>query len=155
MAYSELEKTSIINDLCDLICEGKSTREAIQVLKQDIPKITRKVLFDWINKDKSKSNQYARAMEYRADVVFDEIIQIADNSEGDTYTDEETGKTKVDHENINRSRLRVDARKWAISKMLPKKYGDKLDITSRTEDLSQEEQEARLKELLAKAKGLE
>ncbi len=35
----------------------------------------------------------------------------------------------VDHEHIQRSRLRVDARKWLMSKMAPKKYGEKLQHT--------------------------
>ncbi len=35
----------------------------------------------------------------------------------------------VDHEHIQRSRLRVDARKWIAAKLLPKRYGDKLQHT--------------------------
>ena len=34
----------------------------------------------------------------------------------------------VDHDHIARSRLRVDARKWLLSKMLPKVYGDKVAL---------------------------
>lgn len=30
-------------------------------------------------------------------------------------------------ENVHRSRLRVDTRKWLLSKMLPKKFGDKIE----------------------------
>jgi hypothetical protein len=37
------------------------------------------------------------------------------------------GKTIVDHENIQRSRLRVDARKWAAARLAPKKYGDRVE----------------------------
>jgi hypothetical protein len=35
-----------------------------------------------------------------------------------------TVSERTDHEVINRSRLRVDTRKWYASKVLPKKYGD-------------------------------
>src|SRR5258705_9329614 len=42
---------------------------------------------------------------------------------GDCITTSD-GKTIVDHENIQRSRLRVDARKWAAARLAPKKYGD-------------------------------
>jgi len=38
----------------------------------------------------------------------------------------EEGRKKVNHENIQRDRLRVDSRKWYASKVLPKIYGDKL-----------------------------
>jgi hypothetical protein len=37
----------------------------------------------------------------------------------------------------NRSRLRIDARKWVASKLKPKVYGDKTDITSGGEQLKQ------------------
>ena len=37
------------------------------------------------------------------------------------------GQTIVDHENIQRSRLRVDARKWAAARLAPRKYGDRVE----------------------------
>ena len=48
---------------------------------------------------------------------------IADDASGD-YVTTSDGKRTVDHENIQRSRLRVDARKWAAARLAPKKYGD-------------------------------
>ena len=48
---------------------------------------------------------------------------IADDASGD-YVTTSDGKRIVDHENIQRSRLRVDARKWAAARLAPKKYGD-------------------------------
>src|SRR5260370_40206331 len=68
-------------------------------------------------------DQYARAREEQADKLFREIIEIADDASGD-YVTTSDGKTIVDHENIQRSRLRVDARKWAAARLAPKKYGD-------------------------------
>jgi hypothetical protein len=65
----------------------------------------------------------ARAREEQADKLFREIIEIADDASGD-YVTTSDGKRIVDHENIQRSRLRVDARKWAAAKLAPKKYGD-------------------------------
>lgn len=88
---------------------------------------TQKTFFEWLEKDETREliKQYARAMEQRADVIFEEIIEIADDQGGDVQTDED-GKEIVNHNQINRARLRVDARKWAVSKMLPKKYGDRI-----------------------------
>ncbi len=63
----------------------------------------------------------------QADALFDEALEIADDASGD-WTVDKDGKKGVDHENIQRSRLRVDTRKWAAGKMAPKKYGDKLDL---------------------------
>jgi hypothetical protein len=49
-----------------------------------------------------------------------------DDASGD-YVTTSDGKTIVDHENIQRSRLRVDARKWAAARLAPKKYGDRVE----------------------------
>jgi hypothetical protein len=68
-------------------------------------------------------DRYARAREEQADKLFREIIEIADDASGD-YVTTSDGKRIVDHENIQRSRLRVDARKWAAARLAPKKYGD-------------------------------
>jgi hypothetical protein len=71
-------------------------------------------------------DQYARAREERADRYFEEIIEIAKDSSGD-YTVDRNGERVVDHENIQRSRLRVDALKWVASKLAPRKYGDRVE----------------------------
>ncbi len=73
------------------------------------------------------SEQYARARQMQADALFDEALEIADDVSGDWSTDKD-GKKVLDHEHIQRSRLRVDTRRWAAGKLAPKKYGDKLDL---------------------------
>src|SRR5258707_1135198 len=65
-------------------------------------------------------DQYARAREEQADKLFREIIEIADDASGD-YVTISDGKRIVDHENVQRSRLRVDARKWTAARTSP--YG--------------------------------
>jgi hypothetical protein len=62
----------------------------------------------------------SNAREEQADKIFREIIEIADDASGDY------GERIVDHENIQRSRLRVDARKWAAARLAPKKYADRI-----------------------------
>jgi hypothetical protein len=79
----------------------------------------------WMAKHKEFSESYARAREDQADTLADQILEIADDGRNDTYTDDE-GKEFVNHDVINRSRLRVDARKWVAAKLKPKKYGDKV-----------------------------
>lgn len=89
-------------------------------------------------------------MEQRSESMFEEILEIADETSRDTI-DTETGE-KANTEWISRSRLRVDARKWMLSKMVPKKYGERQaidinDVTPRTP----EEIDARIAALMAKA----
>ncbi len=70
---------------------------------------------------------YARAREIQAEKWADEIIEISDDSSGDIGTDED-GNEIVNHDVVQRSRLRVDTRKWVLSKVLPKKYGESTTI---------------------------
>lgn len=74
-------------------------------------------------------NRYARAKQLQADVLADEIIDIADDATNDymSLQLEEGEIEKIDHEHVNRSRIRIDARKWKASKLMPKKYGDKIE----------------------------
>jgi hypothetical protein len=67
-----------------------------------------------------------KAREAQADKLFWQIIEIADDA-GRDYVTTSDGKRIVDHENIQRSRLRVDARKWAAARLAPRKYGDRVE----------------------------
>ena len=79
--------------------------------------------YRWIEEDDAKSKQYARACTERADAIFEEILDITDNNALDVTIDDEGGY-QVQGEIVQRSKLKVDARKWMLSKMNPKKYGD-------------------------------
>lgn len=89
---------------------------------------------DWVKADEKLAEQYAAAREVGLDAMAMEILDIADDGTNDTYVDE-NGNKRTDHDVIARSRLRVDSRKWLLSKLMPKKYGEKIDITSKDEKL--------------------
>lgn len=76
----------------------------------------------WLQKyeDFRKDYEFARNVQYEK--MSDDILDIADDREFDV--DPETGKEIW--ESINRSRLRVDTRKWILSHVLPKKFGAKV-----------------------------
>jgi hypothetical protein len=82
-------------------------------------------VFRWLAARQEFRDQYARAREAQADYWAEEIVEIADDGSSDTYTDD-NGNVRTDQEVIGRSRLRVDTRKWLMSKLAPKKYGDKI-----------------------------
>lgn len=77
------------------------------------------------------SPKYARAREIGYHSMADDILEIADNACNDwmvRHGDDDAGwQANGDH--IQRSRLRIDSRKWLLSKALPKIYGDKLALT--------------------------
>ena len=131
--YSTDQKEAILHSIFVKISNGSSARQAI--IESEINNST---FFEWLQKDTSKqyAESYTRACEIRAEKLTDEILQIADEANADIVgVDEKTGKPIVNGEAINRSRLKVDARKWLAGKIAPKKYGDKIDVTSKGESI--------------------
>lgn len=126
MAYSEEEIKKIKDKICDIISTNTIGLHRLVKNYNDLPAVSTIML--WLANDKDFSEQYARARETQADLLADEIIEIADDTVNDSkFT--ENGEIE-NKEWINRSRLRVDARKWKASKLAPKKYGDKVDVTT-------------------------
>jgi hypothetical protein len=80
----------------------------------------------WADANENFSQQYAQARARGYQLLADEIIEISDDSSRDIVETEEGPVTNA--EVVARSRLRVDTRKWMLSKMLPKVYGDKLAL---------------------------
>jgi len=92
----------VFNKILEHIENGFSLRSACKDVNVDY-----KLFYDYLDKDENRGRQYARAREAQAEGFAEEIVAISDE-EGDT----------------NRSRLRIDARKWVASKLKPKVYGD-------------------------------
>jgi len=120
MAYTEKHKTDKVNAICEDISEGMSLRKACE--RHDVHP---KTFYQWIQKDIEKGKQYVYATEQRAEIIFEDIINIADGNKSDIIITGESHEI-TNHDAINRSRLMVDARKWMLGKMNPKKYGDKI-----------------------------
>lgn len=127
-------------DLGDVVCERLSAGESMRSIARDpkMPGIT--TMFKWIRTDKEFAAQYDRAKEESADAIYEEIIEIADDGSNDWMEnngdDASKAAYKVMGESIQRSRLRVDTRKWMASKMKPKRYGDRQIIDQTTTTVS-------------------
>lgn len=118
----------------DEICERLTNGESLRRISADSHIPAASTIFKWLIANEGFAEQYARAREAQADTLADEIIDIADDTEFDTTTGKDGGEV-ANTEWISRSKLRVDARKWVAAKLKPKKYGDKLDLTSGGEKL--------------------
>lgn len=79
----------------------------------------------WVEQNPERSAMYARARARRADVLADEIVAIADEKDVVASYNGEEVTLALDSTAVARNRLRVDARKWAASKLRPGTYGDK------------------------------
>lgn len=117
-------------DAADRICLliSESEKGLQHIISQDVTLPSKKTLFKWLAENEAFRNQYAHAREAQADFMAEQMLTIADASENDTILTD-FGE-KPNNEWINRSKLRVDTRKWLASKLAPKKYGDKLDVTT-------------------------
>lgn len=127
-AYTPEEIERIFEEILEYIEEGKSLRSILS--SSDMP--SSRTFYKWLDEDKEKVKRYARATEIRAEAIFEDMLEIADDGTNDfmTITKGDLEYNIEDKEVTNRSRLRLDTRKWMLSKMQPKKYGDKLDVTS-------------------------
>jgi hypothetical protein len=108
------------------ICERLATGETLRAICRDDDKPSAPTVCRWALAPPF-SEQYARAREIGYTLMADEIIDISDESQGDTYKDS-NGVMRTDQEVVGRARLRVDTRKWILSKCLPKIYGDKQQL---------------------------
>lgn len=117
--------------LCTRLAHGESLRQICR--DEDMPAIS--TVMDWLLDEKKEDfhKLYERARNLQTEVLFDETLEIADDGTNDWYDHElDNGHVirRFDHEHAQRSKLRVDTRKWFISKVQPKKYGEKLDLSS-------------------------
>lgn len=107
------------------IAEGKSLRW----IGKQLGAPSMSTILRWADQDEAFRKQYAHARAQGLDAVADEMLEIADDGTNDltTVTDASGNDREVlnvDH--VQRSKLRVDTRKWLLSKLAPKKYGDRV-----------------------------
>lgn len=106
MVLAHEEKKALLNAVISRIENGESLKVAAQM-----EGVTTQQFNHFLRSDKEAFVAYERAREIRADLLADQIIEIAD---------EEPDAAKA--------RNRIDARKWIASKHYSKRYGDRLDV---------------------------
>lgn len=123
--------------ICTRIAKGESLRK---ICNDGVASIW--TVLGWLDKNPEFAQQYARARELQADYYADEICEIADDAAGE-----------VDPIAVQAAKLRVDARKWVASKLRPKRYGDRIEVESKSEVLVKDEREALRDKVLAAVEG--
>ena len=125
MAYDKEKIEIIFTQICEQIEIGRSLRS---ILKEDDNMPSSSTFFIWLKEDALKSKRYELATDLRTDILFDEIIEIAYNvEEGTTTKETERGVEITTGDMLGHRRLKIDALKWSLSKLNPKKYGDKVE----------------------------
>lgn len=111
-----------LSDIQLNICERIMLGESVIAICRDDDMPARSTVMGWIAKDPAFRAAYSAAKAMLAEAFAEEIIEISDDASGD-WVDGETGK-ELDREHVQRSRLRVDSRKWLAAKLAPKRYGE-------------------------------
>jgi hypothetical protein len=78
---------------------------------------------DWLNDDAKLAADYARAREELIERMAQEVLDLSDSDVG------MLPDGKKDWAAVQKHKLQVDTRKWLLSKLAPKKYGDKIEVS--------------------------
>jgi hypothetical protein len=132
----------LAGELCSYLAQGMSLRKACA--KKGMPGIT--TVFMWLSLSNGElwrddfREQYARAKQEAADMMAEEILDIANKPTKGKVVITKTSKDKDGNEvtttevreddMLGHRRLQIDTRKFLMAKMKPKIYGDKMDLTT-------------------------
>lgn len=103
--HSEYTK-EIADKICSMVLEGQQIRHICSCV--DMPHMA--TVFRWLNEYPEFAQSYAFAKQQYAELIFDEILDIAD-------------QCPPERDAIAKAKLMIDARKYSVSKLAPKKYG--------------------------------
>lgn len=125
-----MASTTFTQDIADQLCARLASGESLRKIcaSDDMPGQT--TVFRWLADDRYAAfrEQYTRAREAQADTIFDECLDIADDGTNDWMADKEEDEGfRYNGDAVQRSRLRIDTRKWMAGKLAPKKYGEKVE----------------------------
>jgi hypothetical protein len=108
----------LVDQICALLATGMSLKRVCE--REEMPEL--KTVYNWLHNHDSFLQKYARAKQDSADAMANELEDIADR----------VLRGELDP---NAARVAADIIKWSASKLKPKKYGDKLDMTTNGKDL--------------------
>lgn len=148
-----------IKSICDRLVEGRSLRS---ICRDDDMPFSAAAVRQWIarNHESALAAQYYRSRDLGLDEMAEELLEVADDGTND-FTErlnrDGSSYVALDKEHVARSRLRCDTRKWYLSKLAPRRYGDRIqtDVTSSDgslKQLSPEQINMRLEQILENAK---
>jgi hypothetical protein len=115
-------------ETADEICERLAGGESLLSICKDDGLPPQSVVFQWLSKNAEFAENYARARQFWAHSEFERMMQIADTPQSGVITTVKDGKEEVKTLDMtDHRRLQVDTRKWALARMFPKVYGDRIN----------------------------
>jgi hypothetical protein len=117
------DKAAICQEVLEGMRNGLSTFKSCQVAG-----IANSTFHKWVGEDSLLRDNYAHAREDLIERMAQEVLELSDSEVP------ETGDGKKDWQAIQKHKLQVDTRKWLLSKLAPKKYGDRLELAGDKEN---------------------
>jgi len=143
--------------IAEEICRRMSEGETLKQICRDEHMPDSRTVRGWVLEDREGfSPRYARARDMQLEAWAEEITEIAEDGSNDWMEREtKSGRviTVVNEEAVQRSRLRIDSRRWLLSKLKPERYGDKLELSGKLDmnTKTDEQLDARIAQLIGKA----
>ena len=108
--------------ICNLLANGKSLKSICE--GEDMP--DKSSVYKWLREDKDFSNNYTQATLDRTEAQLEELNELGAES---ILVAQQTGDKRAGAV-VQAYKLKADNMKWVMARMKPKKYGDKIDMTS-------------------------
>ena len=126
MARPTVLTPEIAAAVCEKLAEYGSLRRVCRDPSMPLERTVRR----WYVEDSEFASAYARAKEAGIDALVDETLDIADDGTNDWLAGEKG--PQLDSEHVQRSKIRIETRRWMAERLEPKKYGLRsgLDVTN-------------------------
>jgi hypothetical protein len=112
-------------ELFDLICERVADGESLRKVCAEAGMPRKATVMRWVAADETLAKQWALAMEFRCELYAEEIVALADEAPR-TYMDAVKKARLIDPSAVVHQKNQVNARMWTASRLLAKKYGDRV-----------------------------
>lgn len=125
--YTEEEKEAVFEDILEEIIDGRGIRSILQ--DKGMPRALS--FYTWLKDRPEWQERYAYACELRQELIFEQMMDVAKKPEiGVEITYDHLGMKEVHKDMVQHRNLIVNTMKWQLAKLNPKKYGEKVDLTT-------------------------
>ena len=123
--------TIYAGELADRICDAIATSDkglsTLYLEDECFPAPS--TIYRWLQQYPDFKDKYTRARADQAQLLADQIVSIADETQiGEITTDDAKGRKVERRDMLEHRRLRIESRKWVAAKLLPQKYGERQQL---------------------------
>lgn len=133
MKYTPVQREQLFKKVIRELQSGRSLRQILS--DEGMP--SRTALYDWLDKDEKYQERFARASQLGDEVLFEETLEIARTPmNGVTVEDGPKGQTVKTGDMLGHRKLLIETIDKVLARRNPRKYGNKIDVTSAGEALA-------------------